>query len=110
MAGGALAPYGFGVPFFVISLLAMAFTPIAWLSLPHDGDPVSHSEPDMTAGMLMRFARGLSGPVHLRCRLHHGAVRDDAGELLGPQMHSPAATAALALPCGRCWHTRQSWF
>lgn len=35
--GGMLAPYGFGIPFFVISLLAIAFTPIAWLSLPHDG-------------------------------------------------------------------------
>ena len=37
MVGGMLAPHGFGIPFFVISLLAIAFTPIAWLSLPRDG-------------------------------------------------------------------------
>jgi hypothetical protein len=37
VVGGMLAPYGFGIPFFVISLLAIAFTPIAWLSLPRDG-------------------------------------------------------------------------
>jgi hypothetical protein len=37
VVGGTLAPYGFGVPFFVISVLAVAFMPIAWLSLPRDG-------------------------------------------------------------------------
>lgn len=32
-----MATYGFGVPFYFIGAAALAFTPLAWLSLPHDG-------------------------------------------------------------------------